>query len=105
MGNAEFAVSLLDEMERTGADRVEDIARHAATGNAVAAGEAAHSLKGAAAIIAAEPLRAVAAEIEAAGKSGRLEDIAVVVDQLRQEMERCLAFVPEIRKHAATRNP
>ncbi len=102
MGNAEFAVSLLDEMEKTGANRVRDIARHAAAGNTVAAAEAAHSLKGAAGIIAAEPLRAIAAEIEAAGKSGRLEDIAVAVDQLRQEMERCLAFVPQFRKQAAT---
>ena len=102
MGDVEFAVSPLDEMGRTGPDRVEQIARHTAAGNAVAAAEAAHLLKGTAGIIAAEPVRALAEQIEAAGKSGRLEGIAETVDQLRQEMQRCVAFVPEIRKHAAT---
>lgn len=98
LGNAAFAASLLVELERTGMDRVDEIARQAAAGNAVGAAEAAHSLKGAAGIIAAGPLMSAAARIEAAGKAADLHDVIGLLETLRQEMQRCLAFAPEVRR-------
>jgi Amt family ammonium transporter len=100
MGNMEFAASLLDEMQSSGADLVEGIARLVAAQDAAGAAEAAHALKGAAGIVAAEPLRSLAADIEAAGKSGDLESVASLVEGLRREMQRCLAVVPKIREQA-----
>lgn len=98
MGNVSFALSLLGELEATGEQQVEGIANHAATGDHLAAAEAAHGLKGAAAIIAAEPLRSVSRAIEAAGEAGDLATVTLLVDDLRQEMARWLAALPAIRE-------
>ena len=66
--------------------------------DARAAAESAHALKGAAGTIAAEPLRALAAGIEATGKAGDLAEVASLVDQLRGEAQRCLRFIPELKE-------
>jgi HPt (histidine-containing phosphotransfer) domain-containing protein len=70
MGNVSLAVTLLGELEANGKQQVDAIGRQVANDDPYAAAEAAHALKGAAAIIGAEPLRGKAAEIEAAGRDG-----------------------------------
>ncbi len=97
MGNVSFALSLLGELEANGKQQVDAIVQQAADGQPRAAAEAAHSLKGAAAIIGAEPLRAKAAEIEAAGRDGEASLLAEMVHDVRSEMDRCLAYVPTLR--------
>ena len=52
----------------------------------------------AAGTVTAEPLRDLAAEIEAAGKAGDLTQVASLADQLRAEAQRCLRFIPEIQE-------
>ncbi len=94
LGNAAFAESLLHELQNTGMECVEQIARLAEAGDASAAAETAHALKGAAGIIAAEGLRCLAERIEAAGNEKDLEDIVRLVEPLREEMQRCARFVP-----------
>ncbi len=100
MGNAQFAASLLSELELTGEQKVRDIADLAASGDHQAVAQAAHGLKGAAAIIAAEPLRAVAAAIEEAGEFEAQDAIISLVANLQQEMARCLLLAHEIREQA-----
>ncbi|MCC6123667.1 MAG: PAS domain S-box protein [Pirellulales bacterium] len=104
MGDAGFAAALLEELESGGPSRLEEITRQIRAGAAVDAGKAAHSLKGAAGIVGAEPLRAVAAEIETAGKAGDIELAAALLQEMRAEMRRCLEYLPEIRERLSTMN-
>jgi two-component system sensor histidine kinase/response regulator len=98
MGNLEFAQSLLSDFEGDLPERVDQIAQRIQQGNAQATAESAHALKGAAGTVTAEPLRALAAEIEAAGKTGDLTQVASLADQLRAEAQRCLSFIPELQE-------
>jgi len=101
MGNVEFAESLLKEFAQTGIERVEQISHHALEGDADTVAEIAHSLKGAAAIIAAEDMRAVAAELEATGRSGDLTDALEAVSRLRAEMTRCAEYIQDSERQPA----
>jgi len=93
MGNVEFAESLLEEFAETGTERVGQIAQSMTEGDADAVTETAHSLKGAAAIIAAEDVRSLAAHLEASGRSGDLAEALQYVEQLREAMQRCVDYV------------
>ena len=97
MGNVSFALTLLDELEAHGKQQVDAIVLYATRDEAHAAAEAAHSLKGAAAIIGAESLRGIAAEIEAAGHAGETSLLLDLVLDLRSEMDRCLVYIPTVR--------
>ena len=100
MGNLEFAQSLLSDFEVDLPERVDQIAQRIHEGDVRATAESAHALKGAAGTVAAESLRALAAEIEAAGKAGDLTQVELLADQLRAEAQRCLQFIPEIQERA-----
>lgn len=74
-GNLECVSSLLDELESSGMSRVVEIERRTAQNNSAAAADAAHALKGAAGILCAESVQALAAEIEQAGRSSSIQEI------------------------------
>ncbi len=97
-GNLEFAGSLLDELEATGVQRVDEIRQSAAQHNAAATADAAHALKGAAGILCAETVQKLAAEIEQAGRASDIESVKAELDDLVAEMERCLNYVPQLRQ-------
>jgi PAS domain S-box-containing protein len=101
MGNLEFAQSLLSDFERDLADRVDQLSRNIEQRDANAITDSAHALKGAAGMATAESMRALAAEIEAAGKTGNLADIASLAQRLHDEAGRCLHFIPELREQMA----
>ena len=103
MGNVSFAFTLLEELEAHGKQQVDAIVLHATRDEAHAVAEAAHSLKGAAAIIGAESLRAIAAEIEAAGHAGETSLLLDLVHDLRSEMDRCLDYIPTIQAETQRR--
>ena len=71
--------TFLDEV----AERVEAIARAVAAGDAAAAGEQGHALKGSAATFGAVALRDLAYTIERAGRSGALDDVERELPRLR----------------------
>lgn len=102
LGNMDFALMLLTEMEATGKQRVDDITRLAVHHDRVGVIEAAHSLKGAAAIIGAVSLQRVAAVIEATRDSEQTPWDSNLINRLQVEMDRCLKYIPVIRdsKHA-----
>lgn len=54
----------------------------------------AHALKGVAANLSAEALRAAAADLETAARDGDLSRGAAQVDRLKQEFDRCLTAIP-----------
>jgi len=93
MGNVEFAESLLKDFAHVGGERVEQILRSLEECDATGMADTAHSLKGAAAIVAAEDLRSVAARLESTGRSGDLDDAVQFADQLRVEMKSCVDFI------------
>ena len=98
LDQVDVALSLLSDFERDLPKRVDQIVERIRQGDAPAAAESAHALKGAAGIVTAESLRMLAAEIEAAGKAGDLTRIASLADQLRAEAQRCLRFIPELQE-------
>ncbi|MEX1027252.1 MAG: Hpt domain-containing protein [Candidatus Paceibacterota bacterium] len=100
VGSVSFALRMLKEFESSGMVAVETMAKHAAAADCTAVAGAAHSLKGVAGIIGAEPLRLLAAKIEAAGETADIESIADLVGDIRQEMERCLVQIPIIRQRS-----
>jgi two-component system, sensor histidine kinase and response regulator len=101
MDDVDFALELLGEFEKRLAERVDEIGRHAREGNLTAIAAAAHGLKGVAATVTAEPVRALAAKLESSGKAGDLSELASLVDQLRHEAQRCLRYIPELRQQTA----
>jgi Amt family ammonium transporter len=98
MGNMQFAESLLLAFADDLPNHVAQIASSSDAGDGKGMADAAHALKGAASFVAAEAVRALAAAIEAHGKAGSLAEVASLADHLRDEAQRCLRFVPEVRK-------
>jgi PAS domain S-box-containing protein len=98
MGSLDFMESLLSELQASGMSHVDEIARHNSANDVVKTGNAAHALKGAAGILSAEPIRKLAAGIEQATRTGSLEGVSEAVDELRLEMNRCLAFIPTLKR-------
>jgi len=101
MNNVQFAASLLAELELTGEQKVRDIVDFADAGDFQAMAQVAHGLKGAASIIAAEPLRCIAAAIEEAGKSETQGSLVSIVDNLQLEMKKCLDFCKVFREQTS----
>ncbi len=63
-----------------------------ATGDAGQTGRAAHSLKGAVAVLGATTAYALAADLEAMGQAGHLEGAATVLQRLADEIGEVAAF-------------
>ncbi len=97
MGNVEFARVLLDEFAASSQQKALEIARLAAHHRWADLTELAHSLKGAAAIVGAEAVRLRALSVEQAGKAGRLSSLTHLVEELYEEVQRCLKDIPTLR--------
>jgi CheY-like chemotaxis protein/HPt (histidine-containing phosphotransfer) domain-containing protein len=67
--------------------RIETLKAYVAAGNATSAGDQAHAIKGAAASIGGEMLRAVAFEMEKAGRAGDVEKVKAIVPLLERGFE------------------
>ncbi len=91
-GDAEVAAEMLTKFQRRAAGDVEQVSRGLSAKDAQAVERAAHGLKGAAACLAADAIRAVAAEIELLASEGDLARAAETVATLRREVERCLEY-------------
>lgn len=97
MGNVDFALSLVEELEMTLDSRVGDICDSADREDLAGTAEAAHTLKGAAGILYAYSIKELAAEIESAARSSETERLADKVRDLKTEMRKCLDFLPSLR--------
>jgi len=74
-------------------DLLNDLKKASAEADAVAIAALAHSIKGAASNICAEPMRASAASLEQDGRSGHVGDAQAVVTQLCHEFDEFKEFV------------
>tara|TARA_R110002095_G_scaffold214531_1_gene206747 strand:+ start:81912 stop:85742 length:3831 start_codon:yes stop_codon:yes gene_type:complete len=101
-GSLELAESLLDELEASGRDRVEEIRIKAEEQDANSMSLAAHSLKGATGILCALSLERLSAKIEQAGHTEDLTGIEPLIRNIIAEMERCLDDLPRLREELQT---
>jgi len=97
MGSTSLAVLLLDKFERQLLDDLEELQRRFEARDTVQISRTAHSLKGAAGTVAAPAVRELAAGIEALARQGALEPIATELLALREEVDRCIAYLPAAR--------
>ena len=98
LGDMEFMQLLLGELAGTGPGKVADIALNFEKQNCIDTANAAHALKGAAAILGADPIVGLTSRIESLGRSGTLEGVNGLIEELRREMDRCLRFIPTIQR-------
>jgi HPt (histidine-containing phosphotransfer) domain-containing protein len=81
---AEIIAIFLEDVPR----RIASLKEHLISERTAEAGEQAHSIKGAAADVGGEIVRAVAFEMEKAGKAGDLEALKKTMPVLEKEFER-----------------
>ncbi len=94
MRNQTAANEVLQQLERTIRESLEMIALKLAEGAGEEVANSAHALRGAASLVAANALSAIAKEIELAARGGLLDAAAMKLDFLRQEAEACLRYIP-----------
>jgi HPt (histidine-containing phosphotransfer) domain-containing protein len=87
---------VLDKFSTQAEVQFDQIAGSLARTDAEATARAAHSLKGSAAYLAAEPLRAVAARIEELARENQLDAVQEQLDELRSQLNRCMELIPEL---------
>ncbi len=98
MDDSEFLAATLDSFVTEVPGYIDELERLIESGDAESATRAAHSIKGAAGMVTAESLRAVAAELEALGKEGRLSQARDELDQLKAEWARCTRYIDDLQK-------
>jgi CheY-like chemotaxis protein len=91
---------ILEKFEIQASENLKQIQQSIAAQDATTAAKTSHSLKGAAAIIAADRLSKLAGEIEQFGRDGRLDKIAEQLSQLEFEVRSCLDYLPQARASA-----
>ena len=96
MGDMAFVETILKKFEEQALATLGALSECVAAGNAPEAARKAHALKGAAANLSAEPLRAAAAQLEQIGRKGQLEMADACLKQIHVELEQCLAFIPKM---------
>ena len=96
MGNQRFLEKILNKFEIKAVEYLKDIEDCVEAGDAEQVGRLAHSFKGAAANLSAETLRQIAFEIEQLGKSGDLTNVGESLEKLKNEINRCLEYLPNM---------
>jgi signal transduction histidine kinase/CheY-like chemotaxis protein len=102
LGREDFVQKVLAKFRSTSVEALEQLVRAARERDAQATVHGAHSLKGMAATVAAEPLRRAAADAEAQSRAGDWDAVARHVEEVRRELQRCIEAIPAVsQKHSA----
>lgn len=88
----EFFKELLEMFLEDAASKLEEIRKSVASGDAQTLASAAHSVKGAAANLAAHPVREVALRLETAGREGRANGLEGDVEALEERLRALETF-------------
>jgi HPt (histidine-containing phosphotransfer) domain-containing protein len=88
MGDRELASVVLKGFFEDVPSQLNNLRKRLADADAAGARAQAHTLKGAAAAVSAESLRAVALELERAGEAGLLDQCGQLLPRADQEFER-----------------
>ncbi len=100
LGNLSFALTLLEEFDKTGQQRVDAIEAHAGQHNLALVAELAHSLKGVVGILGADVLWEITSNLQSTAHANNLAHTFALIPQLRLEMKRVLDYIPTIRAMA-----
>lgn len=103
VGNAALVDTAADLIVAQCAQDLQRIEQAIAVGDAAALADAAHTLKGAAAYFSAGAVHSAAAKLELLGRTSMLAHAAGLAVQLRSEVERLAAYLPEVRAQANRR--
>lgn len=105
MGNSSVALLLLEKFESQLRRDSEVIATCLSANDGPELARVAHSIAGAAGTMAAGALYHRAAEVDRLARDASLDAIAADVAALRAEVERCIGFLPEVRRELSTAAP
>jgi signal transduction histidine kinase/DNA-binding response OmpR family regulator len=105
MGNVEFLNRLLKKFRNRVGSEVERLSQAVQAQNAQETAQLAHSLKGAAANVSAINLARIAMELEQLGTGSDWETATACLTKLREEVDRCIRYVPVIGPESATSPP
>ncbi len=101
VNNVEFLLKILDKCQTELSSYLQQIEQSLAQEDVEKTAIAAHSLKGTAALLSAEDLRAVADAIETSARANEMGSVRKHIDKLRGEVDRCLEFAPKLRRQMA----
>ncbi len=94
-GSREFADKVLSKFRIQSVETMDALVRGLKEKNAELTTRSAHTLKGMAATVSAEPLRAAAANAETKAHEGDWDGVQQQLDELRWQLDSCLAFIPK----------
>lgn len=93
-GDANFCTLMLRKFSHRAGDQLAALDRAARSGNAVDLAREAHTLKGLAGNLSAAPLQMSADRLEQVARRSELEEAESLLDQVRDQVARCLAEIP-----------
>jgi CheY-like chemotaxis protein/HPt (histidine-containing phosphotransfer) domain-containing protein len=98
MGQAQTVEMILNEFEKQAVADVEEMTRSMKRDDGDGLWRVAHALKGASGMLSAAALADLAYRLEQMGRAGTLNDADQLLAQLNQEVQRCVAYLPEARE-------
>ena len=101
-GMAPLVEKLLNSFQGKLQQQLSEMTDSVAKADGVALSRVAHSLKGAAANLSAEPICQRARQLEMLGLHGDITDAAVELEHLQAEVESCIAFIPVAIRQSKT---
>jgi HPt (histidine-containing phosphotransfer) domain-containing protein len=101
MNNARTVDVVINKFEKQANDAIAQIKQHITTSDLTAIARVAHSLKGAAGILAANQLATLAGQMEQLGRNGEVAQLGSQFASLQAEITRCIDQLPQVRSIAA----
>jgi putative two-component system response regulator len=92
-GDHAFVASIMEKFQTRAADEVSRIQQSMQHGHAETLQRAAHNLKSMAAFVSAEQATILATKIEDLGREHRLNEVPQVLEKLREEVDRTVAWI------------
>jgi HPt (histidine-containing phosphotransfer) domain-containing protein len=96
MGDAVFLQRVLEKFSASSDAMLKTIAEAVDAGDKEKMGRGAHSLKGAAANLSAEPVRSIAGRLQDLAHGGELSQAEQALAELKEELARCIAYIPTV---------
>jgi len=101
--DADMVDLILSKFEQQAKRDIERLQVSVASHDAATTARIAHGLKGAASMLAAEPLASAAAVMEDHARQASLDEMTEQLAAVGEEIDRCLAYLPAVRTIAAQR--
>jgi Amt family ammonium transporter len=103
MNNPAIVDKVIEKFEKQARRDIEQLLQSVVGKDFTAATRTAHALKGAAGMVAADRVAALASEIEQLGRQQQAEMMEKQLNELKAEIQRCIDYLPQVRQVAALR--